>query len=87
MKDALQMLTQENVATLLHTTRDSVTMLREAGVLKATKIGKHYMYSQSGISEFQQDYAGLDVSNVYRAMESKQIVEEKKKQSHQTLLR
>ena len=36
----LKMLTQDEVATLLNVSRDQVTMFREIGIIKATKIFK-----------------------------------------------
>ena len=42
----LKMLTQDEVATLLNVSRDQVSMLREVGIIKATKTGKCYMFSQ-----------------------------------------
>ena len=70
----LQMLTLDQVATLLNVHRDTITMLRETEVLMPTKIGKGYMYSQEAIRRFQHDYEGLDVSNKVKALESKEIV-------------
>lgn len=70
----LQMLTQDEVATLLNSHRDTITMLREVGILRATKIGKCYMFSQAEIKHFQETYKGLDVSNRVKAIESYNIV-------------
>lgn len=73
----LQMLTQEEVAQMLHTHVTTVTLLREVGVIPATKIGRGFMFSQNTIRQFQTDYAGLDVSNKVKAIESKKIVLER----------
>ena len=71
------MLTQNEVAELFNCHRDCVTMLREVGCLKATKIGKCYMFSQDEIHRFEKDYIGLGVSNKFKAIESFQIVQQK----------
>lgn len=70
MLDDLKMATQEEVAELLHTHKDTIVMLREIGVILPTKIGKCYMFSQDEIRRFQHDYRGLDVSNKVKALES-----------------
>lgn len=66
----LKMLTQDDVAALLNAHRDTVAMWRELGILKATKTGKCYMFSQEEIRHFQETYKGLDVSNKVKALES-----------------
>lgn len=66
----LQMLTRDEVAEIFNVYKDTVTMWREVGILKAIKTGKSYMYSQSAIKRFQHDYEGLDVSNRVKALES-----------------
>lgn len=50
----LKMLTQDEVATLLNVSRDQVTMFRETGIIKATKTGKCYMFSQQEIKLFKR---------------------------------
>ena len=70
----LQMLTQEEVAEMLHTHVSTITILREVGVLPAIKIGRSFLFSQATIREFQVDYKGLDVSNKVKAIESMKIV-------------
>ena len=66
----LKMLTQDEVSELINVSRDQVAMLREVGIIRATKTGKCYMFSQAEIKRFQRDYAGLDVSNKVKALES-----------------
>lgn len=66
----LKMLTQDEVATLFNSHRDTVAMWREIGIIKATKTGKCYMFSQDEIRRFQSIYKGLDVSNRVKALES-----------------
>ncbi|MEE0779366.1 MAG: helix-turn-helix domain-containing protein [Massilimicrobiota sp.] len=76
MMNDLQMLTQEDVAELLHTHVTTVSMLREVGVLPATKTGRNFMFSQQTIRDFQKNYSGYDVSNRVKAVESYQCVYE-----------
>lgn len=64
----LKMLTMDEVAELMNTTRDTVSMLREIGIIRAIKIGKCYMFSQKEIARFQDEYAGCDLSNKVTAI-------------------
>lgn len=66
----LKMLTQDELSELINVSRDQVAMLREVGIIRATKTGKCYMFSQAEIKRFQRDYVGLDVSNKIKALES-----------------
>lgn len=70
----LKMLNQDEVAELINVSRDQVAMLREVGIIRATKTGKCYMFSQQEIKSFQELYKGLDVSNKVKALESYKIV-------------
>lgn len=74
----LKMLNQDEVAELINVSRDQVAMLREVGIIRATKTGKCYMFSQEEIRRFQRDYAGLDVSNKVKAIEAYNTVENTK---------
>lgn len=74
MTDDLKMLSQDEVAELSNVHRDTVAMWREIGIIKATKTGKCYMFSQEEIRRFQHDYKGLDVSNRVKALESFNLV-------------
>ena len=76
--DDLKMLTREEVAELLHVHVNTISMLREIGIINGIKIGKNYMFSQKVIRTFQEDYIGLDVSNKSNAIISKQTVEKRK---------
>ena len=62
------MLTREEVATCLNVNIDNVSMLCDVGVLKPTKIGRAYMFSQGMLLKFQHDYEGLNVCNRLRAL-------------------
>ncbi|MFR4948563.1 helix-turn-helix domain-containing protein [Thomasclavelia spiroformis] len=72
--EELRMLTQEELAELLHSHVMHVSMLRELGVIPAIKTGRNYMFTQNDIRKFQNDYRGLDVSNKVKALESQRIV-------------
>ena len=74
------MLTREEVATCFNINVDSVSMLCNVGILNPIKLGKCYMFSQSMLAKFQQDYEGMDVSNRIKALDSKRIVEQEVKQ-------
>ena len=74
------MLTREEVASCFNVNVDTVSMLCNVGVLKPIKLGKCYMFSQSMLAKFQQDYEGMDVSNRIKALDSKGIVEQEVKQ-------
>lgn len=79
MKD-IEMITQKKLAKLMHCSERNVTFLRELGIIPAIKIGRNYMFSPIAIQKFYDDYAGLDVSNRIKAMQSKEIVESRKGQ-------
>lgn len=81
----LQMLTQEEVAELLHANIMTVSMLRELEVIRATKTGRNYMFAQDEIRRFQREYSGLDVSNKVHALKSKEVVENKNKLTERSL--
>ena len=73
----LDMLTQEEVANLIGTTKQNVSTLREIGVIQAIRTGKGFMFSQKEIEHFQDTYRGCDVSNKIKALESYEAVKEK----------
>ena len=74
------MLTREEVASCFNVNVDTVSMLCNVGVLKPIKLGKCYMFSQSMLAKFQQDYEGMDVSNRIKSPRLKRIVEQEVKQ-------
>jgi len=81
-QNSLKMLTQKEVAELLNTTKDNVSMLRRVGILPAIKTGRNYMFSQDVIRRFQEEYQGLDVSNLQEALASKRELEIKREAHH-----
>lgn len=58
----LKMLTQDDVAALFNSHRDTVAMWREIGIIRATKTGRCYMFSHEGIRYSLNDYKELDAS-------------------------
>lgn len=66
----LNMLSQEEVAQKLGTTKQHISTLRELGLIQAIKTGKGFMFSQREIKRFQEVYRGCDVSNRVKAIES-----------------
>lgn len=60
----LKMLTVEEVTDLLNTSKNTLTMLRETGALKAIKTGKNYMYSQEAVKRFQEKFEGYSMDNL-----------------------
>ena len=66
----LNMLSQEEVAQKLGTTKQHISTLRELGLIQAIKTGKGFMFSQREIERFQEVYRCCDVSNRVKAIES-----------------
>lgn len=50
--EELKMLTREEVANVLHVHVNTVSMLREVGIISGIKIGKNYMFPRSIILAF-----------------------------------
>lgn len=75
----LRMVTQEELTKLINCSENHVTFLRELGIIPAIKTGRNYMFSPVAIMNFFTEYAGLDVSNRIKAMQSKEIVESRGK--------
>ena len=74
----LKMFTREDIAEILHSHVNTVSMLMQTGIIKGVKVGKNYMFPKSVIESFQIDYLGLDCSNRQKAMESKRIVDQRR---------
>lgn len=75
----IRMFTREEVGEILHVHVNTVSVLREEGLIEAIKVGKNYIFPRSTIEAFEKDYLGLDCSNRERAKESKRIVDQRKK--------
>lgn len=73
-KSKLDMISQDELADLLHVHRNNVAMLREVGIIQAIKLGKCYMFTQEEIQKFQRDYKGFDISNRAKAIEAYNVV-------------
>ncbi|MDE6952499.1 MAG: DNA-binding protein [Erysipelotrichales bacterium] len=74
----LKMVTQEELTQLINCSESHVTFLREMGIIPAIRTGRNYMFPPTAIENFFKEYAGLDVSNRIKAMQSKEIVESRK---------
>lgn len=72
----LKMLTVEEVTDLLNTSKNTLTMLRETGALKAIKTGKNYMYSQEAVKRFQETFEGCSMDNLVNIKNSLNAVNE-----------
>ncbi len=77
--DSLQMITQAQLKKLVNCLESHITFLREMGIIPAIKTGRNYMFSPISVSNFYMDYEGLDVSSRIKAIQSKQIVDARKK--------
>lgn len=74
----IKMFTREEVGEILHIHTNTVSILREVGILDAIKVGKNYLFPRVTITNFIKDYIGLDCSNREKAIESKKIVDARK---------
>lgn len=70
------MLTVEEVTDLLNTSKNTLTMLRETGALKAIKTGKSYMYSQEAVKRFQEKFEGYSMDNLVNIKNSLNAINE-----------
>lgn len=71
------MYTREQVAELFYTNKDFITTLCELEILRPIKIGKRYMFSYASLVDFEKMFRGQDLSNGYKALEAKKIVDAK----------
>ena len=75
----LQMFTQAQLMKFLNCSESHVTFLREMGIIPAIRTGRNYMFSSRAINNFYKYYEGLDVSSRIKAIQSKQIVDNRNK--------
>lgn len=54
----------KDVARLLHCSTHHVTTLRKSSLLKGTRYGKRWLYSESDVQEFLALTRGKDLSNI-----------------------
>lgn len=74
-----KMLTAKEVGDLCGVSSQQVTMWRECGILRGTRTGKPWVFSQEEVRAFRQRFAGKDISN--RA-QIKLVLEAEKKEAH-----
>lgn len=80
-----KMLRAVDVMDDLGVSRPQLQTLRELGILKPIYIGSGWKYSQQDVIRFQDEYAGLDVSNPQKALEAKKTVEERKAKQNESI--
>lgn len=73
------MLIQAQLMKLLNCSESHVTFLRKMGTILAICTGRNYIFSLRATSDFYMNYEGLDVSSRIKAIQSKQIVDARKK--------
>ena len=71
----ISMYTREQVAELFCTNKDFITTLCELKILVPIKIGKRYLFSYTSLVEFEKKFRGHDLSNGYKALEAKKLVD------------
>lgn len=59
----LKMLTTEEVAELIGTTRQQILSMKDVGILNFIKTGASFMFPQKEIEKFQETYLGYDLGN------------------------
>ena len=75
--DNLKMLTTDDVAEIFNVHRNQVQMFKDQGILKGTKTGKNFMYSQEEILNFQRRFKGYNISNLTEIRKTLLAMEEK----------
>lgn len=66
----LKMLSSDEVAELLGTTRQNVLSMKDVGILKSIKTGQGFMFPQKEIEMFQETYLGYDLGNKVKMIEA-----------------
>ena len=77
----LEVLTVEETAVLLKTTRQVIAKLIDSGVLTATKIGGKRIITLADIQSLFEVYRGADLSNTVSMIQAKRDVESIKTKS------
>ena len=72
--------TLDEVAALMHCSRQRVSMWMEAGILAGIKTGKGTVITSTALLRFQETYEGYDVSNLVSALDAKKKVEKENEQ-------
>lgn len=68
--EPLQMLEKKEVVKMFNTRDFTLKMWQELGMLKGIKTGRGWVFSRKEIFDFQQRYAGYDISNRLSAIEA-----------------
>lgn len=72
--DSLKMYSVEDLASLFQTTNHTILEMKDIGIIKPIKIGKRFMFSQSELIRFQNEYIGMDLSNKIEMQKSYRLV-------------
>lgn len=60
----------EDASKYLMTTTRKIALYRQYGLLKYSKLGKHYTYKKSWCDQFMEEWSGYDLSNEAKIRES-----------------
>lgn len=74
-----QMLKSDDVLQILGISPQTLIDLRDMGILKGTKIGRGYKYSQAEVLEFQKHWIGYDLSGREEMIKALQDMKAKEK--------
>ena len=69
MIDEMRLLTQQEVAAILHCEAHKVTALRRTGLLKGAKFGKRWVYREKDVMDFVEKSIGIDYSDLSKLSE------------------
>ena len=64
MIDDMRLLTQQEVASILHCEVHKVTALRRTGFLKGSRFGKRWVYREEDVTDFIDKSVGVDYSDL-----------------------
>lgn len=64
---------KKDIVSVLDDLQDLI--LCELNILEPIKIGRRYIFSYASLVEFERKFRGLDLSNSYKALEAKKIVD------------
>lgn len=65
----IQLLTQQEVASILHCEVHKVTALRRTGFLKGSRFGKRWVYRSEDVTDFINKSVGIDYSDISKLTE------------------
>lgn len=55
--------TEVEMAKALHIPKRKLAMLRNAGIIKAVKVNRSWIYQEKSVDEFFNRYAGVNLNN------------------------